>query len=94
MSSPTASEFERAASTLKGTGTVVFLGCALVALIAAANDAWHLFAVMAFGAVIGLAFRVEGAVREEVARHAPSGSEARFPARPGSDEAAGPASEK
>jgi len=86
MSSPIESEFERAANTVKGSGTLLFIGCALVALIAAANGAWHLFGVMAFGAVIGLAFRVEGAVREEVARHAPSGSEARFPAQPATEE--------
>ncbi len=86
MPSPLASEFERAAITVKGSGTLLFLGCAFVALIAAANGAWHLFAVMAFGAVIGLAFRVEGAVREEVARHAPSGSEGRLPARPAAEE--------
>jgi hypothetical protein len=86
MSSPLASEFERAAKTAKDAGTLLFLAGALVAVIAVLNGAWHLFAVMAFGAVIGLAFRVEGAVREEVARHAPSGSEGRLRARPAAED--------
>jgi hypothetical protein len=49
-----------------------------VALIAAANGHWHLFGFTVFAAMIGLAFRVEGAVREEVAKHAPGGSESRL----------------
>jgi hypothetical protein len=89
MPNSLASEFERrqddlkailAAKTLKGVGTAVFLGCTVLAVIAVANNYGRLFFVMALGVVIGLAFRVEGAVRAEVARHAQRASERRFSA--------------
>jgi hypothetical protein len=89
MPNSLASEFERrqddlkailAAKTLKGVGTAVFLGCTVLAVIAVANNYGRLFLVMALGVVIGLAFRVEGAVRAEVARHAQRASEGRLSA--------------
>ncbi len=62
------SESERSATNTKVMGSVVFVLASGAAIIAAGIGHWYLFGGSAFIAVIGLGFRIEGAIREDIAR--------------------------
>jgi hypothetical protein len=67
---------ESHSNSTKTLGSVALWTGLALATFAVFADAWKMFVLCALGAMVGLGFRVEGSVREAIARTARTGQNA------------------